>query len=125
MADPLRYVFAGNKREGKKISEKEEIKHEQRREVYFGRDPFGAICIAGGCGFVVHVQALPVEEKEMNAFETFLLNFAKDVVKVAPEVATVAFHSKNGLIIFNASDDLVGAALSQIPAITAPASPTA
>jgi hypothetical protein len=57
----------------------------------------------------------------MNAFEKFLLTFAKAVVVAAPNVAPIFIHSAQGVAIFNVSEALSGALLQQFT----PGAPTA
>lgn len=49
----------------------------------------------------------------MNAFEKFLLNFAKAAAIAAPSVAPIFIHSNQGVLIFNASEALTGAFVSE------------
>jgi hypothetical protein len=50
----------------------------------------------------------------MNAFETFLLDFAKGAVAVAPEILPIFMANAKGIAILNVSDELIQAAMSQI-----------
>ncbi len=47
----------------------------------------------------------------MNKFEQFLLAFAKAAAIAAPAVAPIFIHSRQGVMIFNASEALSSAAL--------------
>ncbi len=51
----------------------------------------------------------------MSGFEKFILGFAKAVVVTAPSIAPIFIHSKQGVLIFNASDEFAQAALEQLP----------
>lgn len=61
----------------------------------------------------------------MNPFEKFLLGFMKAVVVTAPSIAPIFIHSEHGVAIFNASEALATAAITEFTPSVSNATPPA